>query len=271
MLQELDGCVELVIDIDLLLINRDLITPPVIIAAMPAKPDYGIDAPGVIRNLVLIGIALLAFGYVREVRLGPAVLKFGPAAFWTGGVLLIEAALMLVYSRWGKFRHRDRMLKHVSWRGDEQVLDVGTGRGLLLIAAAKHLTTGKAVGIDVWKKSDLSDNRLERTQQNIAIEGVAEKTELRSEDAQKMSFPDASFDLVVSNLCLHNIPTAAGREQACHEIARVLKPGGVAVISDFIHTRKYAAIFGKCGLRVERGWRSFSDTFPPLSIITARK
>ena len=55
------------------------------------------------------------------------------------------------------------------------------------------------------------------------------------------------------------------------EIARVLKPGGVAVISDFIHTRKYAAIFQKCGLRVERGWRSFSDTFPPLSIITARK
>jgi predicted nicotinamide N-methyase len=40
-----------------------------------------------------------------------------------------------------------------------QVLDVGTGRGLLLIAAAKKLSgSGRAVGIDIWKASDLSEN-----------------------------------------------------------------------------------------------------------------
>ena len=45
---------------------------------------------------------------------------------------------MLVYSKWGKFRHRDRMLNMIAWRGDEHVLDVGTGRGLLIIGAAKR-------------------------------------------------------------------------------------------------------------------------------------
>jgi hypothetical protein len=33
---------------------------------MPAKPDYGVDAPGVIRNLLLIGLALLVVGYFSE-------------------------------------------------------------------------------------------------------------------------------------------------------------------------------------------------------------
>ena len=39
--------------------------------------------------------------------------------------------------------------------GDEKVLDVGCGRGLLLIGAAKRLKSGKATGIDVWDASVL--------------------------------------------------------------------------------------------------------------------
>jgi cyclopropane fatty-acyl-phospholipid synthase-like methyltransferase len=66
---------------------------------------------------------------------------------------------MLLYARWGKFRHRDRMLNMVSWRGGEQVLDVGTGRGLLLIGAARRLSTGKSTGIDVWSAKDFPATR----------------------------------------------------------------------------------------------------------------
>jgi cyclopropane fatty-acyl-phospholipid synthase-like methyltransferase len=43
-------------------------------------------------------------------------------------------------------------------RGDETVLDVGYGRGLHLIGAAKRLTTGKAPGVDIWQAEDLSGN-----------------------------------------------------------------------------------------------------------------
>jgi ubiquinone/menaquinone biosynthesis C-methylase UbiE len=141
----------------------------------------------------------------------------------------------------------------------------------LLIGAAKRLTTGRAVGIDIWSTKDLSGNAIAGTQANIEMEGVTDKVELRTEDASQMSFPDGSFDVVVSNLCIHNIPKRAGRDQACREIARVLRPGGMAVISDYKLTKKYAAVFAGLGFGVE--WRGpfWRDTFPPLKMFVTRK
>jgi ubiquinone/menaquinone biosynthesis C-methylase UbiE len=76
------------------------------------------------------------------------------SGFWiTGAVLLAEACLMLLYSLKGKFRHRDRMLALAQLHGDENVLDIGTGRGLLLVGAAKRLTTGRAVGLDTGRRA----------------------------------------------------------------------------------------------------------------------
>ena len=115
-------------------------------------------------------------------------------------------------------------------------LDVGTGRGLLMIGAAKRLSTGKAIGIDIWSKGDLSGNSRDKTLRNVELEGVSDRVEVKSDDATAMQFPDASFDVVLSNLCLHNIPSREGRDRACREIIRVLKPGGTAVIADFKNT-----------------------------------
>ncbi|MGC2696255.1 MAG: class I SAM-dependent methyltransferase [Candidatus Angelobacter sp.] len=238
---------------------------------MPQKPDYGIDAPAVVRNLLLIGVILILLGiFFPRIHIGQVIILWDRTAFWAGGFCLAEGILMIVYAKWGKFRHRDRMLNMISWQGDENVLDVGTGRGLLLIGAARRLTTGKGVGIDVWSTKDLSSNSLDRTQTNIAVEGVKEKIELRSEDARKLTFPDASFDVVLSNLCIHNIPGDSGRAEACREIARVLKPGGTALISDFIKTGFYQKAFTEAGLKVSRtGFNLFS--FPPLRIVKAEK
>lgn len=240
---------------------------------MPAKPDYGIDAPGPIRNLLLAGVGgvLLALFTPRLIHIGSADLNlhssgWGLAIGCGGGGLL-----MLIYAKFGKFRHRDRMLKLHDWRGDEQVLDVGTGRGLLLVGAARRLTTGHATGIDIWNKEDLSGNALERTEQNLAVEGVAGKCSLISEGAQKMSFPDDSFDVILSNLCLHNIYDKPIRLKACDEIARVLKLGGVAIISDFKHTREYAEALRRAGLRAERKMPNLLTTYPPLRILLAYK
>src|SRR5258708_21449718 len=91
---------------------------------------------------------------------------------------------MLLYDKWGKFCHREMMLNMVRWGGNEGVLDVGTGRGLLLIGAARRLTTGQGTGIDVWSTKDLSGNSLERTQANVDVEGVQDKVDLKSDDAR---------------------------------------------------------------------------------------
>jgi ubiquinone/menaquinone biosynthesis C-methylase UbiE len=148
-------------------------------------------------------------------------------------------------SKIGKVRSRERLLQWITWTGQEQVLDVGCGRGLLLIGAAKRLTTGKAIGIDIWQAEDLSGNRPESTLENARREGVVERIEVQKADMRQMPFADNSFDVVVSRAVIHNLYKAADRAQAIGEIARVLKPGGQALIEDIRHIQEYARVFSQ--------------------------
>jgi arsenite methyltransferase len=241
------------------------------------KPDYGVDAPAVMRNLFVIGAACVLFAIFGPagIHIGPVNLKLTPMFAWTGGFLLAEACLFFLYVKVGKFRHRDFMLSMHTWRGDENVLDVGCGRGLLLAGAAKRIAavsgTGHATGIDVWSNVDMGGNSAAATQHNLDLEGISSICTLISQPAQEMSFPDASFDVILSNLCLHNIYDAPTRRQALHQIVRVLKPGGIALISDYKRTGEYADEFRNAGLTVEKKRGSLITTFPPLTVVIARK
>jgi SAM-dependent methyltransferase len=237
------------------------------------KVNYGIDAPSVIRNLLIAGAALMLGTQITPPvpRISLVLLPWHQCFAWSGAACLVAGILMLIYGKWGKLHHRDRILGLYHWKGDEKVLDVGTGRGLLLAGAAKRLTSGHATGIDIWSKEDLSGNACDQTQANLEAEGVSELCMLLGENAQNMSFADASFDIVLSNLCLHNIHNKQGRRQACHEIARVLKPRGTVLISDYKRTREYAEELGRAGLEVKRQPTNWLTTFPPLAIVIAHK
>lgn len=167
------------------------------------------------------------------------------------------------------------MLALHSWSGDESVLDVGCGRGLLLAGAAKRIMAlggnGPVTGIDIWSNEDMGGNSEAPTLRNLEIEGVTPLTSLVSAPAQEMIFPDASFDVVVSNLCLHNISSKSTRKEALRQIVRVMKPGGVALISDYKNTGEYAKALEELGLWVAKNRRGFFTTFPPLTIVTAHK
>jgi arsenite methyltransferase len=225
------------------------------------KPYYGIDAPRMGLALTFIVIAMTIAGFFlrasnNETATSAAGIIFSIAP--TGIILII---LILLYIKVEKFRHRDRMLNMLSWKGDEQVLDIGTGKGLLMIGAAKRLTSGKSFGIDIWNKTDLSNNTYEAAMRNAELEGVRDKVEIKNADAQNIPFEDSSFDYILSNLCIHNISTKKGRAIACNEIARVLKPGGVALISDFMHTTEYENELKGGGLQTTR---SFSFLIAPV-------
>jgi ubiquinone/menaquinone biosynthesis C-methylase UbiE len=133
-------------------------------------------------------------------------------------------------AEWGR-----EVLERLDLEGDETVLDVGCGRGLLLIGAARRLTTGKAVGVDIWQAEDLSGNRPEATLENARLEGVAERVEVKDGDARRLPFADGTFDVIVTKEVLHNIYNAAERDTAVREIARVLRPGGRLVVVDAEH------------------------------------
>ncbi len=243
------------------------------ILRMPDTPDYGIDAPKVLRNLFLFGVPLLLLGIYgpRQFHISHVIFLLRPMFFWTGLFLLLEGLLYLFYVKYGKFRHRDQMLSLYAWRGYEQVLDVGCGRGLLLAGAAKRLTSGHASGIDIWSNEDMGGNSEAATRRNLELEGLSERCDLVSAPAQEMPFPDASFDVIMSNLCLHNIYEKQGRLRAVQQIARVLKPGGVIIISDYKHTGEYAAEFERLGLKTEMHWANPLYVFPPLRIVVAKK
>ncbi|PTQ99986.1 methyltransferase family protein [Mucilaginibacter yixingensis] len=241
------------------------------ISASAQKARYGVDAPGVIRNLFLSGVGLfLIIIFFPVIRIGNVQI-LTPGLVWMASFLVIGGLLMLFYSLKGKFIHRDRMLGLHQWQGDEQVLDVGTGKGLLMIGAAKHLTTGKSIGIDIWNTEDLSGNNYENANNNAAVEGVADRVQILNENAMEMSFDDNNFDVIVTNQVIHNIYNKAGRQRACEEIARVLKPGGKAIISDWKHMNEYLEHFNGLGLRTKMLTANYLTTYPPLKILVVKK
>ena len=145
----------------------------------------------------------------------------------------------------GKIRGREKLLDRISWKGNEDVLDVGCGRGLMLVGAAKRLTSGLATGIDIWQSEDLTGNRPEAALENGRREGVEDRIQVKTADMRKMPFSNDAFDVVLSSVAIHNIYSAEGRAEAISEIARVMKPGGQALIDDIRHGREYAAAFRK--------------------------
>jgi arsenite methyltransferase len=168
--------------------------------------------------------------------------------FAVGVTFAMIAVIMVWSSRITKHKVIRRILDSIPWRGDESVLDVGCGRGLFLIAAAKRLKNGKATGVDIWRSEDLSGNTAEAALNNAKAEGVANRIKIENTDARKLPFGANSFDVVVSSLAIHNIDGSTERAKALREIARVLKPGGYLAILDIFHTGEYAKLLGQLGL-----------------------
>jgi ubiquinone/menaquinone biosynthesis C-methylase UbiE len=153
------------------------------------------------------------------------------------------ASYMTYGSRIGKLHVRERLLDMVNalapWTGREEVVDVGCGRGLMLVGAARRLTTGKATGIDLWRSEDQSANTSDAADENARIEGVAERVKVETGDARKLPFSDASFDVVLSHWVVHNLADATDRARAVDEMLRVLRPGGVLVLADIANHANY--------------------------------
>jgi arsenite methyltransferase len=213
-------------------------------AAKQKRPNYGIDAPVAVRNLIIGGAAALVLAVVSYLfDWGLTRMASVIAIAWLG-----MSGWMVWDSKVGKLWSRDRLLDGLHLRGDETVLDVGCGRGLLLIGAAKRLTTGKAVGADIWQTEDLSGNRPEATLENARLEGVAERVEVKDGDARRLPFADGTFDVIVTKDALHNIYKAAERGTAVREIARVLRPGGRLLIGDVRHTGQYMRVLRERGM-----------------------
>lgn len=230
------------------------------------RADYGLDAPGVVRNLGMAGILLAVVATVLPVSQG---LK--SASTWMSVSFLLSAFAMIASSRFGKMKARDSLLDAVQINPGDTVLDIGCGRGVLLMGAAKRATAGRAIGIDLWSNADQMNNSRDATLANADAEGVSGRVEVRDGDMRSLPFADASIDAVVSSLAIHNLKTETDRDTAIREIARVLKPGGRVGILDIANVGHYAKMLDASGLRVTAGPRITPWIFPPSRILIAVK
>jgi SAM-dependent methyltransferase len=228
---------------------------------------YGIDAPPVVAAFVaagLLGVAFLVLTAATGARLlGPGL---GFTAFgWATAALLLHSSLR------GKRIVRDRLLDRLALRGNEDVIDLGTGRGLMLLGAAERAPRGTATGIDLWRAVDQAGTSPEQLLANAAALGMADRVRVVTGDISDPQLPDGSADLVLACLAIHNIHDRDKRRAVIAHAVRMLRPGGRLAIVDFAKTAEYAADAATAGLVDVARSRPTALMWPPVRVLTARK
>ena len=136
-----------------------------------------------------------------------------------------------------------------------RILEVGVGTGISLPCYSPR---NRIIGID------LSEAMLRKAQRRVADLSLNNVEKLEVMDAQHLSFPDASFDVVVAN---HVISTVPNPEAALDECARMLRPGGEIILLSRIGAdaglrhlveRLLQPVVCRLGWRAEFSWARFA-------------
>ena len=139
-------------------------------ARTATRGSYGIDGGYVavaVFGLAELGLTGATIRALRRGHRGRAGL--GAVA---GAAVAGSCASFLYSTGPGKRSLWAEILDELSLRGDEHVLDVGGGRGAILILAAHRLPRGKAVGVDVWRARDQNGNTRAATEPNAVVQGL---------------------------------------------------------------------------------------------------
>ncbi len=244
-------------------------------AAAGGPPDYGLDYPKRVSAMFVRAGWTLAFALVIIfINLSEYP---GPALRMGGAIVLIAAVFvgLAFYMKWsstaGKLQLRDQLLDQLTLNGDEKVLDVGCGRGLMSIPIAKQLDSGKVTAVDVWDPQRLSGNSPDAIRDNAQSEQVAGKLRIERGDPTNLGYANDSFDAIVAVGALQDLPDAPLRIKALDELCRVLKPGGKLLLYDRYATLEYADELRKLGVQsVVPGNRMFLFAVPAQVLIASK-
>jgi SAM-dependent methyltransferase len=217
------------------------------------------------HRLLVAGVVGATIGSV--LYLGEHAWRGAVAALLVGvgahlGVLGLVLLASFVWFRWLtvglRLRDVERILDALELSGDETLLDLGTGDGVVAIAAAKRLPRGSVIATDAWQRPHGGRPLTPETvRANAAAEGVSARVDVRTASFEHLDLPDASVDAAIACFSLHHLEPAA-RERALFEMVRVLRPGGRLLVAEPIGRAEIAATLAQSGLSV----RQTSRTFP---------
>ena len=119
---------------------------------------------------------------------------------------------------------KKKVLERTQLKNSERLLDVGCGTATLLIAAKSRYPDSQVIGIDADDRVlDIARKKIQDN--NLEVEVVQAR-------AEHLPFPSSSFDVVVSTLIFHHLPTEI-KQLAMREIYRVLRQDGRFLLADF--------------------------------------
>ena len=131
----------------------------------------------------------------------------------------------------------DLVIKSLDGEIQGNVLDIGSGNGILAIRLAQAYPTAQVTGVDYWGKNwEYSKSVCD---ENARLAGVEEQVRFQKGDAAALDMPDSSFDAVVSNLTFHEVKTVPQKRELVKEALRVLRPGGRFAFLDMFYDSKY--------------------------------
>lgn len=136
-----------------------------------------------------------------------------------------------------------------------RVLDVGVGTGICL---PHYAPSTRVVGID------LSEPMLRKARKRVSEQDLRHVESLEVMDAERLIFPEESFDVVVAQYVVNTVPHP---EVALDEFARVLKPGGEIILINRVGAEDgarralehlFMPVTQKLGWRSEFPWAHFA-------------
>jgi len=151
-----------------------------------------------------------------------------------------------------------------------RILEVGIGTGISL---PDYSSSNRLCGVDI------SEPMLRKAHERVGDLGLTNVEGLWVMDAEHLSFPDASFDVVVAQYVITTVPNP---EAALDEFARVLKPGGEIILVSRVGAeaglrrsleRWFAPAARKLGWRTEFSFERYArwaDQSPAMRLVERR-
>ncbi|HTQ04971.1 MAG TPA: class I SAM-dependent methyltransferase [Polyangiaceae bacterium] len=231
---------------------------------MAKKAHYRPPLAALQHRLLATGVAFVAFGALT--KLGREALPVTLAAFAVAigahlGVLGLVLLGSCAWFRWltAVLRPRDveRLLDALELRGDEVIVDLGTGDGIVAVAAAKRVPRGSVIAVDDWRRPHGGHGHSPAVvEANAELEGVAGRVRVMTAPFDRLDLPNASVDAAIACFSLHHLERSA-RAGALHELARVLAPNGRLLVAEPLHRTEFATTLEQARFTVTRGGRTF--------------